>query len=99
MFTAHIAFDQVEAKLKDKYGEDYELKVKIAYQYKFGNHKIDILFTEDNCALWVFKYKGELYMNIVDEIEYKDEFTAVDLFTTLATNAVDSIKAIKRTYD
>jgi len=99
MFKAHIAYDIVEKQLKEKYGEKFKLKVKIAYQYQWGQHKIDILFTKDKKALWVFKFKKELYMNIVDEIEYKDKFTAVDLYTTLADNAVETIQALKRTYD
>lgn len=92
------SFEEVEKKLQERYGEKFKFKPKMSYQYSYGSTKIDIHFCKD-MAFWIAKYKGEYYMNIVDEVKYKDRFVALDLYTTLAENAVETIKALKRTYD
>lgn len=92
LFRQYISDEIVESKFKDKYGKKYKLKLEIQYQTEFNKTKIDIGFTEDNKAFWIFKYKGDYYMNIMEEIELKDKYTVLDIYTTLVENAIHSYK-------
>jgi hypothetical protein len=94
MILEMFSFEEVEKKLQDKYGEDFKFKPKMSYQCDFGKHKIDIHFCKD-MAFWVTKYKGEFYMNIVDEVKYKDRFVAIDLYLSLVENARETIKHLR----
>lgn len=94
MVLEMIAFDIVEKKLQEKYGEDYKFKPKMSYQTTFRKIKIDIHFTKD-MAFWIAKYKGEYYMNIVDEVKYKDRFVAIDLYLMLKENAENTFKHLR----
>lgn len=95
MYKYFIKDEIVEEKLQDKYGKDYKLDILIRYQYEWSKIKFDIVFTKDNKALWIGKYKGDHYMNIIEEVTYDDDFTALDLYTTLAENAVNTIKHLR----
>lgn len=80
----------VEEHMRKKYGKDFVLKIQMQYQYRYKSCKIDIGFTADKKAFWIFKYKGDYYMNIIDEIKLKDKYSVIDIYTTLAENAVES---------
>jgi hypothetical protein len=95
IFKVCIADNIVEEKLKQYYGKDYKLDLDIRYQVESAKTKIDIIFTKDNKALWIFKYKKEYYMNVIDGIFLKDKYTVLDVYTTLIENAIASLKAIK----
>jgi hypothetical protein len=94
MFLEMISFEEVEKKLKERYGEDFKFKPKMSYQYEWGKLKFDIHFCKD-MAFWIAKYKGDYYMNIVDEVKYKDRFVALDLYTTLVKNAIETFQHLR----
>lgn len=86
-FKTFIADSIVEKHMQDRYGKKYKLKVDMSYQHQYKSCKIDIHFTADKKALWVFKYKGDLYMNIVEKVQLKDKFSIIDLYLNLVQNA------------
>lgn len=96
MYKAYIKDEIVEKHFQKYYGDKYELNIEIQYQGKYKNTPIDIIFTADDKAAWIAKYKGEYFMNVVDNIELKDKYSIIDLYTTLVDNAKDSLKAIKK---
>ena len=92
LFTQFISDEIVQDQFRKKYGKKYGLKLEMQYQFEYNRTKIDIGFTADAKAFWIFKYKGEYYMNIMEEIEEKDKYTLTDVFTTLLQNAIDSYR-------
>lgn len=99
MYKSYIKDDIVEKQLRDKYGykKNYKLKIDVEYQSSYKNIPIDILFTQDKKAMWIAKFKGEYYMSIVDDIKLTDDYTVLDIYTTLEENAKDSLKVITKT--
>lgn len=89
-YKIFISDDIAQEKMRERYGEKYKLKVAMSYQHKYKSCKIDVVFTKDKKAYWIFKYKGEYYMNIIEDIVYKDRFVVIDIYTTLIENAIDS---------
>lgn len=87
LFKTYIADTIVEKHLQERYGKRYKFKVEMSYQYQYKSCKVDIHFTADKKALWIFKYKGEYYMNIVEDVELKDKYTVIDLYLSLVDNA------------
>lgn len=96
MYKSYIENDIVEKQFKKIYGDDYELKIEMSYQGMYKNTPIDILFTVDKKACWIAKYKGEYYMQVMDNIKLDDKYTVIDIYTTLLDNARDSLKVIKK---
>lgn len=94
LFKRFISDEIVESKFQDKYGKDYKLKIEIQYQFEFRNKKMDIGFTKDDKAYWMFKFKDEYYMNIMDGIVLEDKYTVLDVYNTLMENAVASYRAV-----
>ena len=94
LFKTYISDEIVEKHFKAKYGKKYKLKIDIQYQFQYKSHKIDIGFTEDRKAFWIFQYKKEYYMNIIEDIEFKDKYQILDVYSTLMENSVDSYKHI-----
>ena len=94
LFKRYISDEIVESKFQDRYGKDYKLKIEIQYQFEFRNKKMDIGFTKDGKAFWIFKFKDDYYMNIVEDIVFEDKYTVVDVYNNLMQNAVDSYRAI-----
>ena len=95
LYKVYISDKIVESKMRDRYGKDYKLKMEMQYQHVHKRMKIDVGFTADKKAFWIFKYKGEYYMNIVDEVELKDKYTVIDLYCNLVDNACESFDQIK----
>lgn len=93
-FKTFISDEIVQEKMRAKYGKKYKLKMDMSYQYQYKSTKIDIGFTADKKAFWIFKWKGDYYMNIIDEITLKDKYRVVDIYVTLAENAVESLNHI-----
>jgi len=89
-YKMFIGEDVIQKHFQDKYGKKYKLKLDIEYQYRYKSLKVDIGFTADKKAFWAFRYKKEVYMNIIEDIELKDKYTTIDVYTTLAENAVES---------
>lgn len=94
LFKVFISDKIVEGKFQDKYGKDYKLKVDVSYQYQYKSHKVDIGFTKDKKAYWIFKYKGEYYMNILEEIDLGDKYMVIDIYNTMIENAVATLNNI-----
>lgn len=69
---------------------------KVAYIFadKVQDIDITILFTNQDRAAWVTKYKRKYYGSIVSNIERKDEYTYIDIYKTLRENADESITNI-----
>lgn len=80
IFKTFIADEIAQEKLRDRYGAKYKLKVDMAYQYQHKSCKIDIVFTKDKKAYWIFKYKGDYYMNIIEGLQLKDKYSIIDVF-------------------
>lgn len=94
LFKQYISEEIVQGKFQDKYGKDYKLKMDMQYQFQYKSHKIDIGFTRDRKAFWIFKYKEDYYMNIIEDITFKDKYEIIDVYTTLMDNSVDTYKHI-----
>lgn len=94
LFNQYISEEIVQTKFQDKYGKGYKLKVDMSYQFKYKSHKIDIGFTADKKAFWIFKYKEDYYMNIIEDITFTDKYEIIDVYTTLMDNAVSTYKAV-----
>lgn len=94
LFKRYISDEIVESKFQDKYGKKYKLEIEIQYQFEFRNKKMDIGFTKDDKAYWMFKFKGEYYMNIIEDIVLEDKYTVLDVYNNLMENAVNSYRAI-----
>jgi len=94
LYKMFIGEDVLEKQFQEKYGKKYKLKIEMEYQYQYKSTKIDIGFTADKKAFWAFRYRKQVYMNILEEIELKDKYTVIDIYTTLAENAVASINHI-----
>ncbi len=92
LFKEYIEEKIVEEKFRDRYGKKYKLKNEMQYQFEFNRIKMDVGFTEDLKAYWIFKYKGDYYMKIMEEIELKDKYSVLDIYTTLMENAVATYK-------
>mgnify|MGYP001811675190 CR=1 FL=1 len=90
LYKVYIADKIKEEKFKDKYGKKYKLKIDVQYQYRYKSTKIDVAFTADKKAFWMFKYKGDYYMNIIDEIDLGDKYYILDIFMTLIENATET---------
>lgn len=90
LFREYISDEIVQEKFRDKYGKKYKLKLDIQYQVQYKSAKIDVGFTQDKKAFWIFKYKDDYYMNIIEELEEKDKYSLIDVYTTLVTNAQDT---------
>ena len=95
LYKTFISDKIVEGKMQDKYGKKYKLKMEMEYQHLHKRTTIDIGFTADKKSFWMFKYKSEYYMNIVDEIDLKDKYTVIDLYSNLVGNACESFDQIK----
>lgn len=91
LFKVFISDEIVQEKFRDKYGKKYKLKIDVSYQYQYKSHKIDIGFTKDKKAYWIVKYKGDYYMNIIEDVDLGDKYMVVDIYLTLAENAVASL--------
>lgn len=96
MYKAYIKDEIAEEQFQIYYGKDYKLKIEMQYQGMFKNTPIDIIFTADNKACWLAKYKGMYYAQMMDNIELKDKYTVIDIYTSLLDNAKDSLKVIKK---
>lgn len=96
MYKSYIKDEILEKQFRAFYGDKYKLKIEMQYQGMYKNTPIDIIFTKDEKAAWIAKYKGEYYMNVVDNIELKDKYSIIDLYTTLVDNAKDSLKVVKK---
>lgn len=94
IFKVFISDKIVEEKLRDRYGKDYKLEIEMNYQHRYKSTKIDVGFTHDNKAYWILKYKGDFYMNVIEDIELKDKYTVIDIYTTLVENAIDTYNHI-----
>lgn len=92
LFNQYISDEIVQDQFRKKYGKKYKLTLEIQYQFEYNRCKMDIGFTADSKAFWIFKYKGEYYMNIMEDIELKDKYTVLDVYTTLLQNAIDSYR-------
>lgn len=92
LFKQYVSDEIVEKHFKERYGENYKLEIDIQYQFEFRNKKMDVGFTKDDKAFWIFQYKKDHYMNIMEGIELKDKYTILDIYTTLMQNAVDTYK-------
>lgn len=92
LFNQYISDEIVQEQFRKKYGKKYELKMEIQYQFEYNRTKMDVGFTADHKAFWIFKYKGEYFMNIMEEIELKDKYTVLDVYTTLLQNSIDSYR-------
>jgi len=95
MYKFYIKQEIVEEKMQEYYGKDYKLVVEMSYQAKFHNTSIDIIFTKDDKAFWIAKYKGEYYMQVLDDIKLDDKYTVIDIYKNLEENAKDSLKGLK----
>jgi len=93
-YKVFISDKIVLGKFQDKYGKKYKSEVELEYQHTHGTTKIDVGFTSDKKAFWIFKYKGEYYMNIIEDIVLKDKYTILDVYTTLVENSIDSCKQV-----
>lgn len=94
LFKEFISEDIVESKFQDKYGKKYKLKMDMQYQFQYKSHKMDIGFTADRKGFWIFKYKEDYYMNIIEDITFTDKYEIIDIYTTLMDNAVNTYKMI-----
>lgn len=92
LFKQYISDEIVAEKFKERYGKKYKLKIEIQYQVEHNRNKIDIGFTEDDKAFWIFKYKKDYYMNIIENIDLGDKYTVLDVYTTLVENAVNTYR-------
>lgn len=86
-FKTYIGDKIVEKHLQDRYGKDYKFQVEMSYQHQYKSCKIDVHFTADAKALWIFKYKEQYFMNIVEDVVLKDKYTVIDLYLNLVQNA------------
>ena len=94
LYKIFISDEVLQKKFQSKYGKKYKLKLEMEYQYQHKSCKIDIGFTADKKAFWVFKYKGDIYMNIVEDVELKDKYTVIDLYLNLVENAKESYNSV-----
>ena len=94
LYKIGITNEIIEENFKKWFGDDFVLKVKQRYQHTIGKTKVDIVFTKDNKALWITKYKGEYYGNAVDGVKKGDGFVYIDIFTTFIENAKKTLKEV-----
>ncbi len=94
LFKNFINDKIVEKHFKERYGKKYKLEMDMQYQFQYKSHTIDVGFTADKKAFWIFKYKNEYYMNIIEDITFKDKYMAIDIYITLTENAINSYKQI-----
>lgn len=95
-YNIGISNDIIEEQFKKWFGEDFVLNVEMRYQDKIANTKIEIIFTADEKALWICKYKGEYYGNALSNVFEKDKYTYIDVFYNLRENAIETLKKLKQ---
>jgi len=96
LFKIVISPEIIEKQFKDYFEKDWELDIWHVYQFEYRRTKIDIIFTKDQKAMWIMKYKGEYYGNAIDNIVEKDGLTYIDIYTTFIDNAIATIKDMKK---
>ena len=80
----------IKKHLKFNKGE----KVDYIFADKVNDIEVTILFTNQDRAAWVAKFKRKYYGSIVSNIERKDEYTYIDIYKTLRENADESLANI-----
>lgn len=91
-----ISNEIIEEQFKNWFGEDFKLDVEMRYQDTFKNTNIEIIFTEDDKALWICKYKGQYYGNVLSNVFEQDKYTYIDVFYNLRENAIKTIRDLKK---
>lgn len=95
-YNVGIAEDIIEEQFKKWFGKDFKLLVQMRYQDFYGKTPIEIVFTEDDKALWIAKYKDDYYGNAITGIEEKDKYSMIDVFYNLRSNALETLKEVRK---
>jgi hypothetical protein len=96
MFNIVIEPEIVEKEFKKFFDKDWELDIWHSYQYVYNRTKIDIIFTKDSKAMWIMKYKGQYYGDVMENIKEKDGLVYIDIYTTFVDQAIRTIKDLKK---